>query len=242
MTTFAIDKRYERPSAAVAVNARAVFCAGRIIGGCQRRRHRVRIRLVGVARWGGRWRRSQRWNLGICIRVRPWLTDGTVVVQISRAWLWKYLICVAFARLLVFSSSKLIRAPAFTLLGSGGWIDVPALTVFWLHGVFIVPVYLPVRCWVDVADQKCAVVVQRVWFASVVARDIVLFRVVGETDTGRPWIRAVAHVSFVVRPIGEPPEPLLRGGQIRMHPAFPAACVRAHARDQGRAARRGDEH
>eukprot|EP00965_Chrysotila_dentata_P053188 1764909-Pleurochrysis_carterae.AAC.2 len=121
-----------------------------------------------------------------------------------RERLREHLSGVVFTRLLQLSSGKLVRMPALKLLGSSGCINVPALAIFGLHGVFPVAVHEPVCRWVDVADQKRAVVVQRMRFASVVAREFVLLRIVGETDAGWPRIRAVAHVIVVVRTIGEP--------------------------------------
>eukprot|EP00965_Chrysotila_dentata_P135663 4484842-Pleurochrysis_carterae.AAC.1 len=67
------------------------------------------------------------------------------------------------------SGSELVSAPAISMSNCFRRVDVSALAVFRLHNVLLVVVHSPACCRIDVAVQKCAIVVQRVWLAGVVA-------------------------------------------------------------------------
>eukprot|EP00965_Chrysotila_dentata_P003159 103417-Pleurochrysis_carterae.AAC.1 len=76
------------------------------------------------------------------------------------------------------SGGELVRAPAVPLSDGLRRVDVSALAVLRLQNVFLKAVHSPACRRVDVAVQECAIVVQRVRLAGVVAREEILFRVV----------------------------------------------------------------
>eukprot|EP00965_Chrysotila_dentata_P232645 6199106-Pleurochrysis_carterae.AAC.1 len=97
------------------------------------------------------------------------LQEGSSSGCTLRQWFRKHLVSVMFACLLVFRGGELVSAPAIPLSNGSRRVDVSALAVLRLHNVLLVAVHCPACSWVDVAVQKCAIVVQRVWLADVVA-------------------------------------------------------------------------
>eukprot|EP00965_Chrysotila_dentata_P034650 1153561-Pleurochrysis_carterae.AAC.2 len=118
--------------------------------------------------------------------------DGGPVIKMHGEWFGKHLIGVSLTVALILGRLELFHTPAFALLGRGVTIDVSLAAVLGLYRVFVIAEHLPSGLGVNVADQYCAVVIQRMRLSSVVPLVIVGLGIVSQLGPGGPGVGTIA--------------------------------------------------